>query len=73
VALGDAEGAGELPGVHGGGADIAGLTHLHDVVQRFQRLFDRGVIVPAMNLVEVDVIGAEALEAGVDLNHDCLA
>ncbi len=54
-------------------ADIAGLAGLDDVVERFERLLDRRVVVPAMDLVEVDVIGAEALQARIDLAHDRLA
>ena len=73
VVLGDAEGAGELPGMHGGRADVADLARLDDVVQCFERFLNRRVIVPAMDLVEVDVIGAESLQAGVDLSHDRLA
>jgi hypothetical protein len=56
-------------------ADIAGLAGLNDIdiVERFERLLDRRVIVPSMDLVEVDVIGAEAPQARVDLGHDPLA
>jgi hypothetical protein len=56
-------------------ADIAGLAGLNDIdiVERFERLLDRRVIVPSMDLVEVDVIGAEAPQARVDLGHDRLA
>ena len=66
-------GLGELPGVHRRGADVAGLAGLDDVVQRLHRLLDRRVPVPAVDLVEVDVVGAEAAQAGVDLGHDRLA
>ena len=52
---------------------IAGLASLDDVVQRFERLLDRRVVVPAMDLVEVDVIGAETPQARIDLGHDRLA
>src|SRR5947199_10841648 len=53
-------------------ADIAGLAGLDDVVKRFERLLDRRVVVPAMDLVEVDVIRAEAPQARIDLAHDRL-
>jgi hypothetical protein len=36
------------------------LPGLDDVVQRFERFLDRGAIIPAVDLIEVDVIGAEA-------------
>ena len=41
--------------------------------ERFAGFFDGRVLVEAMDLVEVDVIDAEALEAGVDGGHDVLA
>ena len=69
----NAERAGKLPRMHRRRADIADLACLHDVVQRLQRLLDRRLVVPAMDLVEVDVIGAEAAQAGVELSHDRLA
>ena len=49
------------------------LAGAHDVVQRLERLLDRHVVVPAMDLVEIDVVGAEPLQAGVDLGQDRLA
>ncbi len=58
--------------VHGGGADVADLAGLHDVVEGFHGLFDGGFVVPAMDLVEVDVVGAEALEALVEFEEDLL-
>jgi hypothetical protein len=64
---------GELPGIHRGGADIAGLACLDDIVQRLQRLLDRRRIVEAVDLVEIDVVGAEAAQAVVDLVEDRLA
>src|SRR5437667_286839 len=64
---------GELPSIHRRRADIAGLAALDDIVQRFDCLLDRGFVIPAMDLVEVDVIHAEPVQAGVDLAHDCLA
>ena len=54
-------------------ADIACLARRDDVVQRFKCFFDRNVIVPAMDLVEVDIVCAGVFEAGVDPGHDRLA
>ena len=42
-------------------------------MQRLERLLDRRVVVPAVDLVQVDVVGAEPAQAGVDLGHDRLA
>ena len=73
VAVGQVQRLAELPGVHRRGADVARLAGLHHVVQRLQRLLDRRVVVPAMDLVEIDVVGAQPAQAGVDLGHDGLA
>src|SRR5205823_6639221 len=73
VALGHCERLAELPSIHRRGADIARLARLHDVVQCLERFLDRRLVIPAMNLVEVDVIHAEPAQAGVDLAHDCFA
>lgn len=71
--LADVQRLEELPGEHGGGADVAGLAGADDVVQGLHRLLDRGGVVPAVDDVEVDVVGSETLQARVDLGHDVLA
>ena len=72
VEVGQVERLAELPGEHRRGADVAGLARLHDVVQGLQRLLDRRLVVPAVDLVQVDVVGAEPPEARVDLRQDRL-
>jgi hypothetical protein len=67
------EGFGELPGVHGGSAEVADLTGLDQVVQGFEGLLERGGVVVAVDLVEVDVVGAESPQAVVDFGHDRFA
>jgi hypothetical protein len=52
--LGDAEGASELPSVHRRGADVARFAGLDDIMQRFERLLDRRVMVEAVDLIQVD-------------------
>src|SRR5262249_44277942 len=64
---------GELPGIHRRGADIARLAGAHDVVQRLERLLDRRLRIPPVNLVEIDVIGPEPFQARIDLHVDRLA
>ena len=64
---------GELPGVHRRGADVQGLARLDHVVQGLEGLLDRHLVVPAVDLVEVDVVGAETSQRVVDLGHDRLA
>ena len=73
VEVGGVERLGELPRVHGRRSDVASLARLHDIVQGFHGLFDGRVVVPAMDLVEIDVVGAEAAQAVVDLTQDVLA
>jgi hypothetical protein len=72
VLLGDAEGAGKLPSVHRRGADIGRFARLDDIMQRFERLLDRRVMVETVDLIEVDIIRAEPTQAVVDLGKDCL-
>ena len=63
----------KLPGEHGAGADVAGLAGLNDVVHGLHGLFNRGVPVPAVQDVHVDVVKLQALEAVVYLAHYSLA
>ncbi len=73
VPLLEVQGLGELPGVHRGRAEIAGLPGLHHVVQRLQGLLQRRPVVVPVDHVDVDVVGAQPPQAGVDLGHDRLA
>jgi hypothetical protein len=43
------------------------------VVQRLEGLLDRCAVIPAVDLIEIDVIGAETLQAVIDLAYDRLA
>ena len=58
VQIGGIQRLGELPGVHRGGADVTRLTGFHHVVQRFQRLFQRRFVIPAVDLQQIDIVGA---------------
>ena len=73
VPLGGRLRLGELPRRHGAGAQIASLAGPDDIVQRLHRLLDRGFGIPAMHLVEVDVIHLETPERGVDRREHVLA
>jgi hypothetical protein len=73
VRLGHVQRLRELPGEHRRRADVQGLAGAHDVVQRLERFLDRHRRVPAMDLVQVDEVGAQALQAGIDLREDGLA
>ncbi|MOA44993.1 hypothetical protein D3C78_1673420 [compost metagenome] len=64
---------GELPGIHRRCTDVARLAGLDHIMQSFHGFLDGGVVVPAVDLVKVDVVCAQAGEAGVDVGHDRLA
>jgi len=72
VEVGQVERLAELPREHRRGAEVPGLAGLDHVVQRLERLLDRRGVVPAVDLVEVDVIGAQPPQARVDLRQDRL-
>ena len=42
-------------------------------MQRFHRFFDGRIVVPAMDLIEIDIIGAETLQAMLDFSQECFA
>ncbi len=69
VRVGGVEHRRELPREHARRADVARLARSDDVVERFDRFLDRRAGIKAMNLVEVDVVGAEPLERSVDRVH----
>jgi hypothetical protein len=60
----------ELPGRHRRRSEVAHLPGLDQVVQRFHGLLDRHRGVVAVDLVQVDVIGAEPAQALLDLSED---
>src|SRR6185369_669718 len=55
----------QLPREQVGRADVAHLAGAHQVVQRPQRLLDRRAAVGPVQLVQVDVVGFQALQAGL--------
>src|SRR5882757_724784 len=71
--LRDAEGFGDLPCLPVGAADVADLSLLHQGVERANRLFDRGYGIVAMDLVQVDMVGLQAVETGLYSVHDVAA
>ena len=60
----------ELVAVHGRRAQRPHLAGFHQVVQGLHRLLDGGVVVEAVDDVEVEVVGAEAAQGAVDLPHN---
>src|SRR5665647_419826 len=72
VAIADAQRLLDLPGGEIGDSDVEDLAHAHEIAERLERLLDGRARVDAMDLVEVDVVGAEAAQAGIDGLHDVL-
>jgi len=63
---------GELVGPHRGGAEVPYLPAPHGVVERGQRLLDRRVVVPPVDLIQVDRVHPEPIEAVLQLLFDRL-
>ena len=55
-----------MPGGHSRGADVARFTGADDVVERLKRLLDRRLVVEPVNLQQVDMVGRQATQAGLD-------
>ncbi len=62
----------ELPGHHGGGAEIAHFAHLHQIMERLERLLPGRRLIATMDLVQVDILGAKPPQALVELGQDRL-
>lgn len=71
--LAAADGAGDLVGEEVGAADVADFARADEVIERPEGFVDGGVGVGAVELVEVDVVGAEPAEGGVDGVEDVLS
>ena len=69
-ALGDAQRFHDLPRGVIRYADVAHLAGPYEIFERAQRLVQRRHLVHAVDLIEIDVIEAEAAQAGVNLVHD---
>jgi hypothetical protein len=68
--LGDADGLHHLPRGPVRQAEITDMAVLHERVERLQRFLDRGRRVEAVDLVEVDMVELQALQARLRLVHD---
>ncbi len=53
----------QLPGFHVGAADVAHLAGPDEIGEGDERLFDVGLGVGTVDLIEVDVVGAETFQA----------
>src|SRR6478609_8164409 len=71
--LGEPDALADLLGGPLADADVERLALADDVGKRLHRLLERGLGVVAVGLVEVDVVGLQALQRAVDRLHDVLA
>ena len=62
VLFGRIERLGELPGGHAAGSEVAHLAGADEAIKRFERFFNRRGKVPAVNLVQVDIVHFEAAQ-----------
>ena len=61
---------GELVGVHAAGPDVAHQSCADQIMESLHGFQDGGVRVEAVNLVQVDVVGTQAFQAGPHPVHD---
>ena len=73
IPLGDRQRLHDLPGRHIAQPDVAHLAGSHHVVEGGQHIFQWCQRVKAVQLVQVDVIELQALQAGVELIHQVVA
>src|ERR1019366_2997694 len=71
--LASADGAYQLIGQEVRAADVADLSLMDKVVEGAQRLVDRCFRVISVKLVEVDVVGLQTSQGGLDSGKDVLA
>ena len=67
--FGNAQRLGHTPGLPVGDANITHHAGGDEIIQRAQGLVDRRHGIGAMNLVKVDMVGLQPLQAGLDTVH----
>ena len=72
VAFGGALHFCKLPREHARGSDVTHATAAHDIVQRLHRFFDRRVRIETVNLIQIQVIGAQTFQARIDCRKNVL-
>jgi len=71
--LGGPEGLHDLPGGESAGAEIANFAGAHEIVEGAQGLVDSYFRAGPVHLIDVDVVGLQAFEAGFALFDDMAA
>lgn len=64
-ALGDAKGLGQLPGGPVRDADVVDMALAHECIERLELLVERRFGIKAMQLIEIDMVHTQALQAGM--------
>ena len=67
------QGFGQLPGGHRRRAEVVDRPRTDEVVKRRQRLLDIAVLVPTVDVVEVEIVRIETVQCPLDLGADVLA
>jgi hypothetical protein len=70
--IGQVQGLGELPGQHRRCADVPGLAGFNHAMECLEGLLDRSHGIPAVDLVEVNVVRAQTPQALVNLTENRL-
>ena len=73
VLLGGELGFGKLPSMHGGSSDVTHFPHFHQIVQCFHRFFDRCVVIPAVDDVQIQIIRLQSFQRVIDFRKDAFA
>ncbi|MDT4849327.1 hypothetical protein FQZ97_834450 [compost metagenome] len=73
VALGHRQRLHQVPAREVRRAHITQLARAHEVVERGQRFFDRRARIEAVQLEQVDVVGAQPLQRRIDRLHEVMA
>ena len=73
VGLGRILRLGKLPGPHAGRPDITHFARFDEIVQGFHGLLDGCLVVPAVDLIQIDVVDSQTLERSLDRRKDVLA
>ena len=61
---------GKLPGTHAGCADIAYFAGTDEIVQGLHRFLDRSRWIPAVYLVEIDIVGSQPFQRCIHSGED---
>jgi hypothetical protein len=70
---GNSERLGSLPGRPIGATDIANQALRHEIVERAERFLFRCQRILVVDLIEIDMVDAQAIEAARDRIHDMSA